>query len=106
VIVGQHLGVTGEDGQVVQQEVAEIAGVQNAQPLLIGAIERRAPAVGEMAALCRRQFVRRPAAVLPLVDQAGQVLGRPALGVNVLRLQKLPDQPFLIVGVDDRVAGF
>ena len=38
-----------------------------------------------------------------MVDQAGQRLGRPALGVDVLGLKHLLDQAFLIVGVEDGV---
>ena len=40
-----------------------------------------------------------------MVDQAGQALGRPALGVDVLGLEHLLDQPLLIVGVEDGEVG-
>ncbi len=51
VVVGQHVGMLGEQGDVVQQQVAEVAGVQYPQPLLIERIQARAAIVGEMAAL-------------------------------------------------------
>ena len=35
VILGQHVRMLGEDGQGVEQEVAEVAGVQHPQPVLI-----------------------------------------------------------------------
>ncbi|OIQ65923.1 hypothetical protein GALL_525140 [mine drainage metagenome] len=106
MIVGQHVRMGEEDGQVVQQQVAEVAGVEHLQPVLIGLVELLALVVGEMRALGRRQLLGRPAAVLPVVDQAGQGLGRPALGVDVLGFQQLLDQPFLIVRVEDGVVGF
>ena len=56
VIVGQHVRMAGEDGQVVQQQVAEVAGVQHPQAVLVGGVEHRAAVVGEVGAL------RRPAA--------------------------------------------
>ena len=95
----QHVVVLTKEGQVVQQEIAEVAGVQGAKPLLIAAIEHDALAAAEIRPLRRRNLVGRPAAVLPMVDQAGEGAGRPALGVDVRRLDQLLQQPFLIVGV-------
>jgi len=51
VKIGQHVRVLGEDGQVVQQQVAEIAGVQHPQAVLVGGVERGAAVVGEVGAL-------------------------------------------------------
>jgi hypothetical protein len=66
VVLGQHVGVLLEDGQVVQQQVAEVAGVQHQpRPGTSGRACLPAVAVGEVGALRRRQPVRRPAAVLP-----------------------------------------
>ena len=93
----------GQYGQVVQQQVAEVAGVQAAQPRLIGGIEAVALAVGEI--LGRGQGFGRPAAVLPVVDQPVQRPGRPAFGVEIGRFQQLFADPFLIVGVEDGEAG-
>jgi hypothetical protein len=92
-----------QDGDVVQQQVAEVAGVQAAQAGLIGGVQALALAVGEI--LAGGQFLRRPAAVLPVVDQAGQRLGRPALGVDIGGFQQLFQHPFLVVGVQDGEAG-
>ena len=106
MVLGQHLFMAGEDGQVVQQQVAEVAGVQGLQALLVEAVEGLALAGGKVGALRGRQLLGPKAAVLPLIDQAGEMLGSPPLDVDVFRLQQLADQPFLIVGVDDRVVGF
>jgi hypothetical protein len=105
VVFAEHVLVAGEDRQVVEQEVAEVAGVQHPQALLVQAVERLAAIVGEVRALGRRQLVRGPATVLPVVDQAGEMARRPALCVDVLSFQELLDQPLLIVDVDDRVVG-
>ena len=87
--IGQHVRMLGEDGQVVQQEVAEVAGVQHPQPVLVERVELAAAVVGEGRALGRRQLGRNPAAVLPVVDQAGEVARGPALAVDVLGFQQL-----------------
>jgi hypothetical protein len=103
VVLGQHVRLAGEDGDVVQQQVAEVAGVQHPQAFLVETIKGLAALVGEVRAFGGRQAVGRPAAVLPLVDQAGQHLGRPTLGVDVLGFQQLLEQPLLIVVVEDGV---
>ena len=87
----------------MQQQVAEVAGVQHLQALLVEPVERLALVVGELGALGRRQLVRSPAAVLPVIDQAGQHLGRPSLGIDVFGFQHLFQEPFLIVCVEDGV---
>ncbi|MNN21633.1 hypothetical protein D3C81_1349620 [compost metagenome] len=102
-IFRRQISVLRQDGEVVQQQVAEVAGVQRGQPLLIGGVEGVALAVGEV--LARRQLLGRPAAVLPVVDQVGQRLGRVLLGVDIGGFEQLLEQPFLIVGVQDGEAG-
>ena len=106
VIFGQHIRMLGEQGQVVQQQVAEIAGVQHAEAVLIEAIDPLALIVTELGAFAGGHLIGGPAPVLPMVDQAVHQLGRPALGVDIFSLEHLFDQPFLIVGVDDGVGGF
>ena len=50
-----QIGVLRQDGDVVQQQVAEVAGVQGAQAGLIGGVKTLTLAVGEVFA--RRQFL-------------------------------------------------
>ena len=88
-----------QDRDVVQQQVAEVAGVQRAQSRLIGRVEALALAVGEI--LGRRQLVRGPPPVLPVIDQARQRTRRPPLCVDVGRFQQLLQQPLLVVGIQD-----
>ena len=47
VIFLQHIRIGAEDADRMQQEVAEVAGVQRLQPFLIGLVELAALAVGE-----------------------------------------------------------
>ena len=98
---GEHVGVLAEKPQRFEQQIAEIDRVQRFQPRLIGGVERRAAPGGE----CRRfrwgNVLRIDAAVLPAVDGARQRPGRPALVVEVLRLQNLLQEPQLIVRIED-----
>src|SRR3546814_8181816 len=77
-----------------------IAGVERLQPLLVGGVEGRALAVGVSLALAGVDLRRSPAAVLPAVDQAGELAGRPALLVYVGGRDELLQEPELVVGVE------
>jgi hypothetical protein len=56
----------------VEEEVAEVAGVEGAQPLLILAVEVGALAVGEGLGLAGVDVLRGPALVLPAIDEGGE----------------------------------
>ena len=90
LLVGlQHVGVLAEQAQVLQQQVAEVGGVELLQPRLVGGVELAALAAGEGGGLARGHLVGRQAAVLPAVDEGGERAGRPALLVDVLGLDHL-----------------
>jgi hypothetical protein len=76
----------------VEQQIAEIDGVERLQPRLVFGVERRALAVGERAASasgpCRGQ-----AAVLPAVDHGGQLPRGPAFFVDAGGVDQLLHQP-------------
>ena len=91
---------------VFQQEIAEIGGVENLQPLLIGRIELAATAVAEHGGFARRHLRGRQAAILPAVDQSGEHPRRPALVVDIVGGQKLLQQPDLIVDIEHGEIGF
>ncbi len=97
----EHVGVRAEDGQHVQQQVAEVAGVQGAQSVLVGGVKLPAATVGEGLAFSGVDVCRGPAAVLPAVDDARQLPRRPALLVEVRGDDQLLQQPQLVVGVED-----
>ena len=101
MIVGQHFRLVLEDRQVVQQQVAEVAGVERAQAFLVGLVEfHRAPA-REIPGLARRNAFRGQAAVLPALDDRQHGPRRPFLLVDVLGPQQLLDQADLVVGIED-----
>ncbi len=83
----------------MQQQVAEVAGVQRRQPRLIGGVQGLALAVGKV--LAGRKLFGRPAAVLPVIDQPRQRARRPAFGVDIGGLEQLFQQPLLVVRVQD-----
>ena len=88
-----------------QQKVAEIAGVQRLQPVLIGLVELAALAVGEGAGVALGDLGGAEALVLPAVDHHGELARRPALVVQPLGLDELLDQPHDVVGVEDGEVG-
>ena len=101
----EHVGVGAEDHQHVQQQVAEVAGVQRLQPLLILGVKFGAAAGGEGFGLAGVDLAGSPAAVLPAVDQPGELARGPALLVEVGGLDQLLEHAQLVVGVEDREVG-
>ena len=89
-----------EQADVFQQQIAEIGGVEDFQPLLIAGVEFAALAVAEHRGFAAGNLRRSQAAVFPAVDQSGQHPRRPALVVDVLGLQQLLQQPDLIVDIE------
>src|SRR5690606_5105750 len=90
-----------EQPYAFEEKVAEIDGVERLQPALVRGVEFRAAAIGVAGAFARRQILRSPAAVLPVVDHPGERAGRPALLVDVRCLDELLHQADLVVGVED-----
>ncbi len=105
LVLRQDRRLGGEERQVVQQQIAEIAGVQRGQTLLIGAVELEGHALGIIALLARPHLVGRQAAILPALDHAQHGAGRPFLLVDILGDQKLLQQPDLVVGIEDGEIG-
>ena len=105
VVVGQDFGLGPQDLRHVQQQVAEIGGVELLQAVLVGAVQRAGQAAGEVAFLPDRNPVRRQATVLPALDHAHQGRGGPTLRVEVGGLHHLFQQAQLVVAVQDGEAG-
>ncbi len=101
MVVRQHIVMGLEDGDVVQQQIAEITGVQNAQPVLVELVELLRLAVGEAPFVLFGDAFRRLGAVLPAVDQAREMARRPALRINALGLEDLLQKAQLVVGVEN-----
>jgi hypothetical protein len=101
LIPRQDLGLLRKQRDRMQQQVAEIAGVQRAQSFLILAVERDSSATGEFDILGRAYLLRRKPAILPALDHGEQRPCRPAFFIDLLRLQELLQQSDLVVGVED-----
>ena len=101
LILPQHFGLLAEQPDVFQQQIAEIGGVEDFQPLLIGLVELEPLAIGEHRRFAARHLFRGEPAVLPAVHQHRQDARRPALLVDILGLEQLLDQPDLVVDVEN-----
>ncbi len=106
VVLPQHLRVIAEQPQRLDQEIAEVGGIEGLQSRLIGLVELDAASVREGGGFARRHLVGGEPAVLPAVDDRGEHASRPALLVDVFSGQKLLEQPDLIVDIENREVGF
>ena len=89
----------------MKEQIAEVAGIQRREPLLISGVELARAAESEIADLALRHSSRRQAAVLEAADDRQQDPGRPAARVDIGGLDHLLQEPELIVGVEDREVG-
>jgi hypothetical protein len=105
VVVGEHLWVFGEDADGVEQKVAEIDGVECGEARLVDLVQFLALALGKLAGLVVRKFLRPDGAVLPAIDEGGEIARRPACLVDALGFQDLLDQAQLVIGVEHGEAG-
>jgi len=101
LVLVQHVAVRLEDRDDMQKKVAEVGGIQRAQPLLIGGV-KLGPAVVVGRRFRRWHLFRRPGAVLPGVDQPGQLARGPAFFVDVGGGYQLLEQTDLVVGIQNR----
>ncbi len=102
LIFFEHVRVLLEQPQVLQQEIAEIGGVQFLQAKLVKRVKRARLAVGEDEALALRHALGHEPSVFPAVDHRRQDSRRPAFLVDVLGREQLLQQPDLIVGIEHR----
>src|SRR5438552_14331645 len=89
----------------MEQQVAELAGVQSFQTFLILRIELGTTADGESFGLAGVDLPRGPAAVLPAIDEPGELARGPALLVEVRRLNQLLQDAQLVIGVENGEVG-
>ena len=94
-----------EDDEHVEQEVAEVAGVERSKPVLILGVKLGAAAGGEGFGFAGVDLAGSPAAVLPAVDEPGELPRGPALLVEIGGLDELFEDSKLVVGVEDREVG-
>ena len=105
LVVGQDLGLLAEQGQAVQQQVAEVAGVQRQEALLVGGIELARAPEREIVDLRFRHLGGRLAAVLAALDDRQQGARGPAPRVEVRGLDHLLQETQLVVGIEDGEVG-
>ena len=101
VILGQHIRIGAEHVDRVHQQVAEIAGVEGFEPLLIIIVELAALAIGKGAGVAFGNVLGGQRLVLPAVDHHGKLAGRPALVVETLGLDQLLDEANDVIGIED-----
>ncbi len=102
LVLPQHVRVLAEDADVLEQQIAEVGGIQRLQPLLIERVELAALAGGIRLRFAGGHLRRPKAAVLPAVDHAGEHARGPALLVDVLGGEKLLQETDLVVDVEHR----
>src|SRR3546814_13034007 len=85
----------------MEQQVAEVAGVQCFQPRLIERVEMLALAVGIGLLVGGIEIAGNEAAVLPFVDEAGELACGPAFLVEPFGLEQLLEKAELVVGIED-----
>ena len=90
-----------QDRQDVEQQVAEIAGVERLQPVLINSVKLSAFAVCKPLALSGVNVCRGQTLILPLIDQPAKRARRPAFLIELCQTDHLFEQPSLIVRVKD-----
>ena len=100
-VIGQDIGLGLEDVQGLQQEIAEVGGVQRLQPLLILVIQQLAFAESVTLSFSFGDIGGPQSAVLPAIDHAGERAGRPALLVHAFGFDQLLHQAQLVVGVEN-----
>ena len=88
----QDLAVGFQQVEDMEQQVAEVAGVERDQPGLIGGVKFLAAAIGVAFILVGIEIGRVETAILPLVDQPGEHPRRPAFLVNLGGLDQLLEQ--------------
>ena len=101
LVLPQHVRLLAEQANGLQQQIAEIGGIERLQPLLIGDVELLALAVGEAGRFPGRHLLGGEPAVLPAVQDHGEDARRPAFIVDLLGFQELLDQPDLVVDVEN-----
>ena len=101
VIFGEHFRIFAKQPNAFEQEVAEIGSVERLEARLVIVIELAALAIGIIGAVGRRDVLGQQASVLPGVEHARKLAGRPPLFVDIFRFQQLLDDADLVVGVEN-----
>ena len=103
VLVGFQNGPVGlKQRQIVQQQIAEVTGVQFHQAFLIGRVDPVEPPFTEaLGNLVQRHFLRHPAPVFPAADCVGDRARAMRLRIDIVVDQQGLEQPKLIIVIED-----
>ena len=106
LILVQDVRVAQEQGQGVQQQIAEVAGVQAQQALLIQLVQILHASGGELTRRLARQLVGAQPPVLPALNGPHGGVDRPFAPIDALFHHDLFQQAGLVVAVQNgEVAG-
>ena len=95
----KHIAVFFEDRQHVEQQIAEIAGVERLEPLLILRIEQPALAIREPLTLACVNIGGDQPLILPLIDQPAKRARGEAFFIDIRRDDQLFHHAELIIGI-------
>ena len=101
LVLLQHIRMGLENRHYMQQQIAEVAGIQIKKPPLITRIKIDRLVI-EGPRIRQRHLVRPQRTVLPRIDDPGQHPGRPALLVDPGGDDQLLHQPLLVVRIQNR----
>src|SRR5690606_38016753 len=79
MVFGEDVGVLAEDADVLEEQIAEVDGVERFEAPLVVGVELLAAAIGVNARFTGGDILGQEAAVLPVVHHAGELAGGPAL---------------------------
>ena len=101
LILSQHVWMSLQNGQHMQQQITKIHGVQCQQPGLIVRIDFPYAAICNISGLGRPHLIRCQATVFPTRDNTAQHAGRPPLGIEIFGLEHLLQQPCLVINIEN-----
>ena len=84
LILFQHLAVLPEYIEHMQQQIAKVARIQRLHPVLIETVKLLSAPIGVGFIVDRIQIARVQPAVLPPVNQPGQLPRRPTLFIQIM----------------------
>ena len=105
LVVAEDVRVACEQGQAMQQQVAEIAGVEGPQAFLVSGVELERTTRGELRHVVGAHLLGREPAVLPALNGAEEDAGGPALLVEVGGRDHLFQEADLVVRIQDGEVG-
>ena len=86
-----------KNGEHMQQQITEIASIQNPQTILIGTVKLRQNATSHITRLSSIDPVGRKATIFPPLNKSHHKTRRPFFTIDICLFEKLLEQPELII---------